>query len=602
VQLNATGRVEAAATHIDATTTRTEATTNRVETTLVNGFEEIKQEFRLSRQQHGSVLSLSTCDGDDKEVWHKFLRSSRREAVRPGYTSRDLKKQEDRLRQGFLEVFQQHAEAKSEAEAHQFEVDCETRREHEEAEAIDFASEVGHDSARTGGETLSDVQCDRRKKQRVEAGQNYSKDGYLSILPTEELTSSTTLSSSPSPLPSPHLIEELQKKNGVFSSTETGPSSDCRAKSPSGSIISPPDALTSSTSHSHSMQTITIQVASKLTAEKVSIPELAKPRTSPAKSALIQSALARVRRAEKRGEKTVRLSAEELEALQARKRRWENWAHIHYLVAGTVMLVATLKGRREETTPQQGDSRSEEALIQSISTKIRRYIEEGENSIMFEPEEFAAWEWIVKGKWVTPITSRTCGRGHQGLAHSPQSPRLRFNDPICSTSTTGVSKSLDLHTGTCRLSSVQAKYCDSSRPAASSKVTLVAERSRNPATIPPTLSALVTGTLPAPKKISAKTPSDFEIKAKIFIRRHNHSLRQNCIYWMTTSISEAKLAYYQTHPDVLVFHDRTLEENLCFMILHISPGVPGKHRVTAYRLYKTEINGWIRGLEEGTGS
>lgn len=129
------------------------------------------------------------------------------------------------------------------------------------------------------------------------------------------------------------------------------------------------------------MQTITIQVAWKLTAEKVPIPELAKLRTPPAKSALIQSALARVRRAENRAEETVRLSAEELEALQVRKRRRENWAHIHYLVVGTVMLVATLKGRREEPTPQQGDSRSEEARVQSISTKIQRYIEEGENSI-----------------------------------------------------------------------------------------------------------------------------------------------------------------------------------------------------------------------------
>lgn len=66
--------------------------------------------------------------------------------------------------------------------------------------------------------------------------------------------------------------------------------------------------------------------------------------------------------------------------------------------------------------------------------------------------------------------------------------------------------------------------------------------------------------------------------------------------------SEAKLAYYQTHAGVLVFHGGSLEENLCFMILHISPGVPGKHRVTAYRLYGTEINARIRGLEEGTGS
>lgn len=137
---------------------------------------------------------------------------------------------------------------------------------------------------------------------------------------------------------------------------------------------------------------------------------------------------------------------------------------------------------------------------------------------MFEPEEFTAWEWIVKGKWVTPITGRTCGRGHQGLAPSPLSPGLRSNDPICSTSTTGVSKNLDLHTDACWLSSVRGgggRNCDSNRPAASSKVTLVAEKSRNSATIPPTVSTLVTGTLHAPKKISAKTPSDFEIKAKI---------------------------------------------------------------------------------------
>jgi hypothetical protein len=106
MQLQDIGEVKAISSRVEASL---EASTSRVITELA----ELKRNIRRSQDPNASVSPLSTYAGNDKEVWLDIFRDSRRDAVRLGYTSKNLKEHRNDLQGHLLGFFQQHTQSRS---------------------------------------------------------------------------------------------------------------------------------------------------------------------------------------------------------------------------------------------------------------------------------------------------------------------------------------------------------------------------------------------------------------------------------------------------------------------------------------------------------
>ena len=205
---------------VKATTSRVEATLEASTSRMITEFAELKQEVRRFRDPNASVSSLSTYAGDDKDVWRDIFRDSRRDAVRLGYTSENLKKHRNDLQGHLLGFFQQHTPSHFEAEEAVDEVEhkSEIHRGHDTTIRPAHSSKYENMPTRTDGREHREERGGRHQKRKV--GEQTDIMEESSSLP--RLDKSTP----PAKTIAAELVSKVKSRVRVPELTDHGPNSD----------------------------------------------------------------------------------------------------------------------------------------------------------------------------------------------------------------------------------------------------------------------------------------------------------------------------------------------------------------------------------------
>jgi hypothetical protein len=213
LQLQDIGEVKAISSRVEASL---EASTSRVITELA----ELKRDIRRSLDPNASVSSLSTDAEDDKEVWLDVFRDSRRDAVRLGYTSKNLKEHRNDLQGHLLGFFQLRTQSRLEAKKAVDEIEhkSEILRGHDTTISPAHLSKYDNTPIRTDGREPKEERSGRHQRRQV---------GEQTDI-TEESSSSTRLHK-PTPLANTITAElgsKVGSRVGVPRLTNRGPNFD----------------------------------------------------------------------------------------------------------------------------------------------------------------------------------------------------------------------------------------------------------------------------------------------------------------------------------------------------------------------------------------